>query len=136
MISEEEHRRIVNNMRKLVRIHSKRATRWCPIVSSTEIRKHLIDRWNEVGVSIYEVALRIGISHNVLRKQYVEAEELLSTSSLRAEDIIKMGHLLNTQIRVRVFPGDIEEVDRNKLLNEKFVYSGKKSQNKKPGSKG
>lgn len=123
-------------MRSLIRIHSARAKRWCPIVSSTEIRKHLIDRCNEVGVSIYEVALRIGIKPAILKAQYVEADELLSTSSLRAEDIINMGHLLNTKIRVRVFPGDIGEVDRSKLLNEKFIYSGKGTQNKKSRRKG
>jgi hypothetical protein len=130
MISEQEHRRVVENLKSLVRIHSARAKRWCPIVSSTEIRKHLIDRCNEVGVSIYEVAQRVGIKPAILKKQYVEAEELLSTSSLRAEDIINIGHLLNTKIRVRVFPGDIEEVDRSKLLNQKFIYTGKGSQNK------
>ena len=79
MISEQEHRRIVENLKSLVRIHSARAKRWCPIVSSTEIRKHLIDRCNEVGVSIYEVAQRSGIRPSILKKQYVEAEELLET---------------------------------------------------------
>lgn len=110
-----------------------RAIWWCPIVSSHAIRKSIVDRMNDLGVSMFEIALRADVSYNSISKYWLGSDEPLSRPSVRAEDIIKIGELIGIKIRITVVEGDINNVDRTKLLNDKFIPRGRRKKNKKLG---
>jgi len=104
---------------------------WCPIVSSKEIKQLLIERMNNLGVSAFEVCIRADVSYATFKKYYLEIEEPTSRPSLRPEDLMKIGKLIGIKIRTTVVVGDIEKIDRNKLLNEKYIPRVQRKKNKK-----
>ena len=65
-------------------------THWCPVVSSHKIRETIVARCNDLGVSVFEVAIRADVSWNSVKKYWLQCDDLKSKPSLRAEDIITL----------------------------------------------
>lgn len=130
---EEKLRDQLKSARRLNDWLKAHTTHWCPIVSSKKIKQILVDRCNELGVSMYEVALRADVSWNTVKKYYLNCDDPESRPSLRQEDLVRMGELIGVKIKVQVILDDPENVDRKKLLNEKFIPRGKRKRNKKVG---
>lgn len=129
----EKKRKQLQKAYRLVDMFKGSGTHWCPIVSSAVIRKEFITRCNDLGVSVFEVAIRADVSYNSVKKFWLKLDEPKSRPSLRAEDIIKMGELVGIKIRTSVIVGDINEIDRSKLLNDKFIPHARRKKNKKLG---
>lgn len=126
-----EAQKEIDKLRKLLRYANGRMTHWCPIVSSHEIKRAIIERCNELGVSIMEVCLRADVSYNTVNRFYVNDDEPKSRPAIRPEDIIKIAELIGIKIRVRAFMKPAAEIDTTKLLNENFIPNGKRKKNKK-----
>lgn len=127
----EKKRKQLRRAYKLVDLFKGSGTHWCPVVSSHTIRKEIVNAANHLGVSMFEIAIRADVSWTSVKKHWLECDDIVSRPSLRAEDIIKMGELLNIKIRTTVVVGDIKEVDRSKLMNEKFLPVERRKKNKK-----
>jgi hypothetical protein len=128
-----------HSVEELLRLNnylSAMATHWCPIVSSKKIKKEIIERCNDLGVSLYEVVSRADVSWGTVKSFYMKTEEPESRPSLRAEDIMKIAELIGIEIRVAVLRKPIENIDRDKLLNDKFIPHAQRKKNKKLGRNG
>ena len=134
MSLEEElrkKRKQLNYAYQVVAMFKGSGTHWCPIVSSHRIRKSIIDRCNDLGVSVFEIAIRADVSWHSVKKFWIGIDDPKSRPSIRAEDIIRMGELVGIKIRTMVVEDDIENIDRSKLLNEKFLPIARRKKNKK-----
>lgn len=129
----EKKKKQLRRAYRLVDLLGGNVTHWCPIVSSHVIRDAIVNRANELGVTMFEIALRADVSYNTVKKYWIHDEDPLSRPSLRAEDVIKIGEIIGIKIRVQVIEDNIESVDRTKLLNDKFIPREQRKKNKKLG---
>ena len=121
----------IDRLRRLNRYLSAMGTHWCPIVSSKKIKKEIVDRCNDLGVSMYELVSRADVSWSTVKNFYLKDEDPDSRPSLRAEDLMKIAELIGIEIRVAVLRKPIEDVNREKLLNDKFIPHAQRKKNKK-----
>ena len=134
MSSKQKH--TLEDLLRLNKYLSAMGTHWCPIVSSKKIKKEIIDRCNDLGVSLYEVVSRADVSWGTIKNFYMKEEEPNSRPSLRAEEIMKIAELVGIEIRVAVLRKPIDTIDRDKLLNDKFIPHAQRKKNKKLGGNG
>ena len=120
-------------LKGLVDMLGANASHWCPIVSSHAIKKAIVERINELGVTALEVCVRADVSFNSFQKFYLRCDEPLSKPSIRAEEIMKIGDLIGLKVRVRVFAIPKEEIDVNEFVIEKYIPVEQRKKNKKLG---
>lgn len=123
----------VDKLLKLNKYLKGHTTHYCPIVSSKKIKDVLINRANELGVSMEELAIRADVSWNSLKKFYLECEEPESRPSLRPTDLMKVGELIGIRIRTNVILTPIENIDVNDLIKRKYIPHEQRKKNKKLG---
>lgn len=114
-MNSEEGKEKLWQLTKLYKTHSKH---WCPIVSSKEIKKVIINRCDNLGVSVQEVCLSCGFNDEVLTKEWLNNNEPLSVPTIRAEAIIAIGKKIGIEIRTIVVVKDIEKYSRKEILNK------------------
>ena len=132
-LSQAELVKAVSDLKKRLNQQKAHNTHYCPIVSSKVIKQTFVNRLNDLGVSAYEVCIRADVSYNSFKKHYLEVDEPKSRPSLRPEDLQKIGELIGIKIKTTVVLKDVSEIDRNKLLNEKYIPHAKRKKNKKLG---
>ena len=93
---------------------------YCNIVSSKEIKKALINRCTELGITPYEVCTRAGLKWYTFRKNYLENDEPKSTPAIRSTDIVRFARLIGIHIKINVILDKKENVDIESFKIEKI----------------
>lgn len=90
---------------------------WCPVVSSKAIKIIVIQRCDEVGVSLAEVCASCNVKYKPIKAYWVEMDDALSRPNLRAQDIMKIAEKLGIDIRTLAVVKALEKVNRDDILN-------------------
>ncbi len=99
------------------------------IVSSAELKRLILDRCDELGVSIYNVSDEAGINYNTFKQLYLQKDEPQCSPALRQEHIIKMAELVGIKVKVTLVLTPIDKVDVEELKNRPFKNDRRKKRN-------
>jgi len=111
----------VKSLKALVNFLRGHTQHYCPIVSSKQIKKTIVQRCDDLGVSLAEVCARGEINYKVIKKYYIDLEEPLSRPNLRSTDLEKIGSIIGLKIRITVVMAKKESVDRKDILKIGYV---------------
>lgn len=111
---EDELWRLIN----FLKAHNKH---WCPIVSSKEIKKAICNRCDELGVTLAEVCASAEVNYKTVKKFYIDVDEAVSRSNLRAETLMKIGKEIGIKIKVIAIMDKVENIDPKNILKIGFT---------------
>ena len=88
------------------------------VINKKAIKKAILNRIEELGVTLKEVCVFTGVSYNMTKKYYIEVTEAKSAPHFRSEHVIKLGKAVGVNIRV---VGVLTEVSRDEILKGEYV---------------
>jgi len=116
----QEYKDKIDGLYKLLKQKNGQIKHYCNIVSSKEIKKALINRCTELGITPYEVCERADLKWYTFKKNYLECDEPKSSPATRAADIIRFARLIGIHIRIDVILDKKENVNIENLKNDKI----------------
>ena len=110
----------IRELYDLLRWKNGQITHYCPIVSSKEIKKALIQRCNKLGITPYEVCIKAELKWQTFRKNYIQKDQPMSTPALRSTDLRRFAKIIGVDIRINVVMDKVENVDIEKIKLERI----------------
>ncbi len=117
---EKELQDKLDGLYDLLRIKNGQIKHYCNIVSSKEIKKALINRCTELGITPYEVCTRAELKWYTFKNNYLECDEPKSSPATRSTDIIRFARLIGIHIKINVILDKKENVNIENLKMEKI----------------
>lgn len=93
---------------------------WDVIVSSNELKKLIKERADRYHVDFFRLATEIGVDYDYFKNNYLNKVDVLSTPTIRQQQIINLAALVGIDIRITLV---VEE-------EEKFLAKLKQVRNK------
>ena len=90
------------------------------IVSSGELKKLILDRTEELGLSHWQVCQAAGLSYKYYKEFYLEQAEPLCSNKLRQMDMIRIANILGLEFKFIIVKTPIEKVDVQHVKDIKY----------------
>jgi len=110
----------ISDLYNLLRQKNGQIKHYCNIVSSKEIKRALVNRCTQLGITPYEVCVRAGLKWFTFKKNYLEEDEPRSTPAIRSADIIRFARLIGIHIKIDVVLDKKENVNIENLKMDKI----------------
>jgi len=101
------------------------------VIGSNELKKLLISRCDELGVSLFHVSQEAGVNWRTLRDNYLNKTNALSRPTLRQSTMIKLFDIVGIKIRVQAVICEPDPVMIQKLKDKPFRQIKNNGQSKK-----
>lgn len=126
MSSKEEIRILkdkLNDAWSLIQKKNGQIKHYCNIVSSRVIKKTIIDRCTQLGITPYEVCSRTDLKWFTFNKNYLKESEPKSSPAIRSDDIIKFARMIGIHIKIEVILDNVENVDIEGLKDDNIRFN-------------